>query len=328
VKCLAILTSVAALTVVGPAGLASAENLPGPTADADASTRLSSAAGPITTNVRFRARHGLSLGKPTVEVNDRTRTLDQYLLADGKGAGYRLTYNDPARPSDQPAVRVAWPLQLGQAAQTEYTVKAGIGYDEKGRGIYGDCVIHDPKSQPSDRYVCSLKSRDGTWSEFDLIITDRLLVRVAEASGTISTVGTVSLKEGKFGTESKRFVSGAEAVLAGSPTQFDTTLKPADKANVPGLAQGRFIYALFDEGQPVLSKETNEPLYVLGEAHNHNESGVLRGGSSCQIVTGDVAHLPVKDSGYSCDMNGYYAAAAGVDDRAQYFTDFTISEKW
>jgi hypothetical protein len=55
---------------------------------------------------------------------------------------------------------------------------------------------------------------------------------------------------------------------------------------------------------------------------------VLRGGSSCQIVTGDVAHLPVKDSGYSCDMNGYYAAAAGVDDRAQYFTDFTISEKW
>jgi hypothetical protein len=320
VKFLAILTSVAALAVVGPAGLALAENLPGPTADAEVSARLSSAEGPYSTDVFFRARHGLSLGEPTVEVNERTRTLDQDVLAGGRGAGYRLTYED------RPAVRVAWPLEQGKSAETGFTVRAGIGYQD-GRGVYGDCTIQDRNGQTSDRYACSLRpipeSRD-----FDLIITDRLLVRVAEASGTISPVGTVSLEEGEFGTESKRYVSSAAAVPAGSSTQFDVTLKPADKTREPGLAQGKFIYALFDEGQPVLSKETNEPLYVLGEAHNYNEIGDFRGGSSCQIVTGDAKHLPVKNSGYKCEMDGYYAGDVDTDDRAQYFTNFTISEKW
>jgi hypothetical protein len=240
-----------------------------------------------------------------------------------------MTFDGPLLFS-VPDVQVTWPLLHGDGSNetddTEYIVSArtAFSYDYRGTLHTEECTVTDRNGQQSDRYQCSLQPR-GKAFDYDLILTDKKVDRLAEASGTITTVGSVSLEKGSFETESPRYVSGAKAVPAGSSTQFDATLASSDVVNERRLARGMFRYALLDAGTPVRDRESGQPLYVSGKVHNYN--GVsFRGGSECQIVAGS-AYRPVENSGYSCDMNGYYGGSVLTAGRAQYITDFTVSKK-
>lgn len=325
------MTSVVTLVGGGPAALASAEEVPIARTDTGVSTPQPGREGEVAGNVFFRAGYGLSLGRPTTVMNSGTWTLDHFLNAADKGVGYRMTFDDPWT-APVPEVKVTWPLLQGDASDEEhdtgYTVSALTAYSYYRGGVEyrdgryrKDCTVTDRNGQQSDRYQCSLEIRSGTW-DYYLHLTDKQVDRLAEASGTISTVGSVSLEEGSFETESSRYVSGAKAVPAGSSTQFDATLSSSDVVEERRLARGTFKYALLDDGKTVLDRESGQPLYVSGKVYNYN--GVsFRGGSACQIVAGP-AYRPVENSGYSCEIDGYYGGSVLTAGRAQYITDFTI----
>jgi hypothetical protein len=305
---LAILTSVTALVGIGPIGSAGAEEPP---------------QGKWTANVYFRASYGVSLGKPTVVTNSGTWSLNHFLLVGDKGAGYRMKFDPPYYIRPAPDVQVKWPLLEGDARVTDFTVSAGMTFADSGP-LDERCTVTDRDGQKSDRYQCSLQQR-GIVRNWDLILTDNQVDRLAEASGTITTVGPVSLEGGTFETASPHHVRSAKAVPADSSTQFDATLGSSDVVTERRLASGKFRYALLDGGTPVHDRESGEPLYVSGTVYNYNGAS-FKGGSNCQIVAGP-AYRPVANSGYSCDIDGYYGGSVLTAGRAQYITDFTIHKK-
>lgn len=162
-------------------------------------------------------------------------------------------------------------------------------------------------------------------------ITDSHVNRLAEASGSIATAGSVSLADGRFTTESNMRLDGAEVVPARSSTQFDAVLKATDYSSEPVTARARFRYALqLPDGPGYVPRVQGDTangggrLYVRGSVSNYR-GGAFWGDSSCDIVTAD--DQAVHNTGYVCTMKSAYLETGIQDGRGHYHTDFVISKK-
>lgn len=332
-SCLAVVASVAALAGGGPAVLASAETLP----DSSGSGELTSLRqGDTAASVVFQVRSGISLGSPTRESHERTASFDYLNDADGASAGYRITWDYSYIHPVRPQAEVTWPLLEGQE-------KVAIGYVTFRLGGEGTlCRVTGKTGEDAGPLKCSMSPRslDKGW---DFSITDDGVDRVAEASGSIRTDGSVSLDTSPFipagaytmpsvsplgyTTGSRLHVDGADVVPANSSTQFDAVLTPDDlkspnRWTEPDTARMRFKYAIRDASHP--AGGSSPTYYVRGDVSNYAGTK-FTGGSSCEIV--DSLDNPVENSGYSCAQNGYYAGSVLTGGRAQYITDFTVSKK-
>jgi hypothetical protein len=155
--------------------------------------------------------------------------------------------------------------------------------------------------------------------DWDLYLTDDGVDRVAEASGSIKTDGLISLERGRFLTESKLRLNGANEVWADSSTQFDAVLTSTDATSEPDTARAHFEYALLVNGQPLYDKATGQRVVVRGDVSNQR-GWVYKGDSSCAIVT--ESGVPYESNHYTCSMKGSYAKTG--TSRVHYITEFTV----
>jgi hypothetical protein len=171
--------------------------------------------------------------------------------------------------------------------------------------------------------------------DWDLHLSDDRVKRLAEASGSVRTDGSVSLNASYFRptraytTQSELRVDGADDVGPNSSTQFGAVLTPDDvkppkKPDEPETARMKFTYAIRDAGAPGGGPRVGPQYFVRGDVSNYR-GPKFTGASSCEIT--DEANNPVHNSGYTCEMNSYYGGAINTPGRAQYITDFTVSKK-
>jgi hypothetical protein len=279
--------------------------------------------------VHLHVGHGLQFGAATNIVNERTDTFSELENEGRKGAGYKYTfYQIPFRSRvNPPDTGASWQILDGGGSPTGFTLVGRVGWK-------GDsCTIEGSGGPNEGHFHCSVTKR-GADLDWDIYVKDDRVDRRAEASGSITTDGSVSLDASPFlpakayTTESKLRVNGADVVPANSSTQFDAVLTRADVEPGPGknptepdTARMKFRYAIRDANQPGRSIPQ---FYVRGDVSNHR-GGKFTGGSSCEIV--DYLDTPVQNSGYTCTANGYHASTGIRDGRVHYITDFTISKK-
>jgi hypothetical protein len=327
-SCVAVVASVAALASAGPVAFASAEALP----DSSSSGEVASfREGDTAANVAFQARSGISLGSPTADAHYNTASFGFLNDAGAQSAGYRITWDHSPIHPVRPYAEVTWPLLKGQDKVAIGSVTFRLGGD----GTL--CRVTDKTGKEAGPLKCSMSPRslDKGW---DFSIIDDGLDRIAEASGSITTDASVSLDTSPFTpangynsqsvpalgytTESKLHVNGADVVPVSSSTQFDAVLTAKNVTTEPDTARMKFRYAIRDAKQPADGKSPK--YYVRGDVSNYR-GNIFVGGSSCEIV--DDLDQIVENSGYSCQMDKYYAGSVLTDGRSQYITDFTISKK-
>jgi hypothetical protein len=322
-SCLAILASVAALGSAGPAGVASAVELSGSAASPSSVSAQSDPEGAYAASVDFHVTEGIVLGEPEPLTGWGTSTMKYPVHEGNQGAGFAITFDSWADAS------VSWPiLPARDGAKSAYTLTAKINP----QGIYSwwSCEVKDANGQVTNAYRCSMDRR-GSARDWDLHVTTdaRTKSRVAEASGTVKTKGAVSLAQGVYTTESGLHVDGATEVPKAKSTQFDAVYMDDDNRHLPAeknTARMTFKYALLQDGEPVIvnTNAGRQQLFVKGNVSNHR-GDYFEGGSSCDFVTAD--DKPYATVSYSCDKNSYYGGAVMTDGRAQYITDFTVSNK-
>jgi hypothetical protein len=321
--CAVIVGSLAVLSS-SPVGWASAEEL-------RVSGESSATRSEHASSVVYHVGQGISLGTHhLIGLSEATRFKERY-DTDGRASGYEFTYDDGFGVQETLiSATVEWPILSGEERkETGYTARVQTEWLTRGSAAKVNYAVFGPDgSETSGPFHCSLVKRWGAW-DWDMYITDHRVGRVAEASGSITTDGSVKLDGSVFApakayaTESRLRVDGATFVPVSSSTQFDAVLSPSDvtpprKPKEPKTARMKFQYAIRDAGE---SDSSIPKYYVHGDVSNEREDLLYQGDSSCEIVDhwGD----PVQNSGYSCTMNGYHAQSG----RAHYITDFTISKK-
>jgi hypothetical protein len=320
-SCVAVLAGAAALVGLGPVGLADAEGLPGSSAQ-DSTIRVS---------LNFHAGDGITLKYPTATWKDDVWNFQRLFYEGGDGAGF--SYNAHSSPDTgwggMAGSKMSWPIRQ-YGVETGYTVTARVG-----EGYSGDfpwepgCVITDANNRQTGPYHCTMAERSLD-NDYDLHITDDRVNRWAEASGSITTTGNVSLQtppdeDAAFTTESQRKVFGTATVDAVAPTEFDAVLVEGEDTSEPNTARMSFKYALLDNGKPVTSSINGKPLYVEGEVWNYRGGMAFKGDSSCRFASQD--GVVDGNSGYSCNRSGDFAHTGVGDGHVHYISDFTISKK-
>jgi hypothetical protein len=326
---LAILSGVAVLSGAARLDVASAEELPGPRPHAAAESTQSNLTplyAPYSAKVVFHVSEGVLLGAPAANRREeRLIHLEPLLDSGSKGAGYEISFWNMRDRGGRAVAEVSWPILVGvDGSDTQYKVSARIGIGGKFDVPDQICKVTNPAGGETGPFHCSMVRRGLDW-DWDLHLSDDRVERVAEASGAFTTEGSVSLGDGKFGTDSQLRINGAGAVGKQSTTQFDAVLSPFDHTDRPDTAQMRFGYALLDDGKPVYSKVDGRQLYILGDVSNKREPKQFTGSSSCDFVT-DGGRID-ENSGYSCDRRGGYAGSGTHDRQAHYFTDFVVTKK-
>lgn len=314
-SCLAIFTSVAALACAGPVGMASAQELTGPGAAGAVSAAQTDTK---TVRVPFHTSAGIQLGEPSTKVKLGLDSLNPSSYVDGTGAGFTFTFKGSAinAPGSTASAVVSWPV-LQRGIKTDYTVTARLAFDQHKRDTW--CKITDAGGQEKGPFNCYLDQRgNGVW---DMHITDTRVIRDAEASGTITAQGSVSLADGKFSKQATWSRAADSLIPAGSTTQFDAVFERL--LGVKGdTASAEFSYNLLDNGRYVLDRH-GYPLKVKGMVKNERYLW-FKPDASCSIEGRDGI---VQDSGYSCDMVKYNAHTTFDDGDVHYITDFTVTKK-
>lgn len=327
--CLAILSGVAVFLSAAPFDFASAEELPDSPDRAGADSTQSSPAPqylPYSASVVFHVGEGVLLGAPAAHAREeRLIHLVPLLDSGNRGAGYTISFWNMRDRGGRAVAEVSWPILVGaDGSSTGYTVSARIGIAGRLDIPEQTCTVTNSVGKETGPFHCSMVRRGGDW-DWDLRLSDDRVKRVAEASGAFTTEGFVSLGNGKFGTDSKLRINGADAVQKQSSTQFDAVLTSSDSTDRPNTAQMRFEYALLDDGKPVYSRVDGQQLYIRGDVSNKREDNRFTGSSSCDFVT-DGGRID-ENSGYSCQMRGSYARTGADDRQAHYFTQFLVKKK-
>lgn len=318
--CVATLTSVAALSCVSPVAWASANETPTSDARSEVATSQLGNEGDYLASVTYHVGSGISLGAPTAADKERVRTLTEFPNVGDKSGGFAIAIPPWVGRDDKSSAKVSWPILRQDGSRTGYDVIARIGFMNGARAS-GTCQISGPLGPDHGRFDCSMNQRLWDW-DWDLYLTDSTVHRLSEASGSIKTDGSVTLKDGKFSTSSAVRLDGADEVPAGSSTQFDAVLSRNEKTSEPGVARMKFTYGIYLPDQPGYVKSGGR-LYVRGDIHTYpgGISGInLLGSSSCDIV--DSEDRVVENTGYSCTVKD-----ARSDGNDHYIADFTVSKK-
>jgi hypothetical protein len=180
----------------------------------------------------------------------------------------------------------------------------------------------DPDSSP---FTCSTTAPHAT-SSTEIRFTFNLgLNRDAEASGAISSRGSVSLEKGKYSTFGLPYAKhGDESVPAGGTTSFDTVLRKGDENPYENQARNEFAYQIYFKGEPT-------DYWVAGLSTNHR-GGVFNGDSRCGIYDSNPLanhgeldqSVPLSSSPYTCTADGSYKSGPHEDGRVHYFAQFTV----
>lgn len=329
-----LVASLALLACAAPVGVASAAELresPPNSHSLETTNPPARIAG-----VYFHVENGFSLGRPNASpVDVSAARIDQLLDVGDKGAGYKFAmwWKPDGRYVHRAAVQ--WPILEGQdGAGTGLVVKTELAFNHSGGyNFYSKCSVVDSNGQKAAHVGCSIEQR-GADFDWDLHLRDDRVNRLAEASGSVRTDGSVSLDASYFRptraytTQSKLRVDGADDVSPNSSTQFGAVLTPDDlkppkKPDEPETARMTFTYAIRDASAPG-GPRVGPQYFVYGNVSNYIGKK-FTGASSCEIR--DESSNPVQNSGYTCEMNSYYGGAINTPGRAQYITDFTVSKK-
>lgn len=284
----------------------------------------------IRVSVTFHAGDGITLKYPTKTWKDDVSNFQRLFYEGGDGAGF--SYDANSNPGKEwggmAGGKMSWPIRQ-YGSETGYTVTARVGEGWDGDFPYEPgCVITDSNDRQTGPFHCTMAERKLD-NDYDLHITDDRVNRWAEASGSITTTGKISLQavpdEDTYFTESQRKVVGTATVDAGASTEFDAVLVQNEDTSEPNTARMSFKYALLDDGKPVTSSINGKPLYVEGEVSNERGVFVFSGASSCHFASQD--GVVDGNSGYSCDMSGDFAHTGTGDGHVHYVNDFTISKK-
>lgn len=286
---------------------------------------LGGGGGDERASLHFHVANGVTLGAPTI-VNNRGTKPPVFLTDAGdKAAGYTVPNQGDLVGRE---VKVSWPILTGTLpVKTEYTLMCRTyGYTSNGAVLSSsECSISGPKKE--DRFHVTVDGQSYGSRRWDVRIADGLMDRRAEASGSITTDGSVSLDmsipmiAGGYTTESVLHVDGADVVPVNTSTQFDAVLFEGEETSEPDTARMKFKYAIRDASAPV---GRSPQFYVRGSVSN-KDADRFRGGASCEVI--DYLGTVVEDSGYTCTMDGYYAGSVLTAGRAHYITDFTIGKK-
>jgi hypothetical protein len=329
-------TILAALAVLVSAS--SAIGLAGSPASAEPRTANAEADFSVETSFTLNPLDRLSLinGKATrLELGSPTRTLENLSETMGeahqRGFAVRNRAKSPDPFSFDPGIDFSamWQVKaLGQ--ETDYWVvpHTKIWWDSTAPQTDAVCEVyrgnpeHGGKLLGEAPFICTATVTNGRKPSSDVNFDVRLN-RLAEVSGTIKAVGSVSLVQGEFTPSSKLHLDGAVAVSQNTWTQFDTVLASGDEEG-KDTARMKFQYALLDDGKPVLSKDNGQPLYVFGNASNRRAWEQFIGGSSCHFITLD-DHIETHPD-YTCTTKGAHAETGIRDGRVHYVTDFTVNK--
>lgn len=266
--------------------------------------------------VNGQQRDGVKKGE-TWTVEKLSGTIDR------PGDGFKVT-DSANRPTIDYSVK--WQAKIHGETTSYWIVSRVVKYwDFYWSNTRGTCDVYrgDPDHGgvvAEGPVICEATMSDRT-EEQSKVTFDVRLNRLAEASGTIKTTGSLSLAQGEYTPSSKLHLAGASAVAENSSTPFDSILAPGYEEG-KDTARMMFKYALLDNGQEVFMD--GKRLYIAGHVLNQRDWAMFWGHSDCAVV--DDQYRGIENSGYSCDTNGYYANTDIRDGRVHYIADFTVKK--
>jgi hypothetical protein len=334
VCCAAFVASVAALAGLVPTGVAFADE--GRVSDAASEPVSSNGIGVDLSEgtVIYHVGAGVHLGEASTSIPRNPNGangvyhLEPLYDVGEKGAGFNIKWRNNVALAE-----VSWPIQDTSGKATGYSVTTRFRVSPV-RFLIPHCTIMGPDGPDQGPFQCTIIRR-GLDYDWDMYVTDSRVNRWAETSGSIKTERSISLEDGKFWTESAKFLRGASQVAGpwngggkqpSRSTQFDAVLTEGNQTQAPDSARMGFTYALLDDGQPVYDARTGKRLYVIGNASNDREKTEFKGNSSC--VIGTLGGGPAENTGYACYIKDHYAYTGVKDGRINHITDFRVSKRW
>jgi hypothetical protein len=155
------------------------------------------------------------------------------------------------------------------------------------------------------------------------------LNRDAEASGTISPTGALSLENRTFKSYGLPYAKlGDESVPAGGTTTFDTVLRVGDKPGFEKQARTEFAYRIYENGKPT-------DYWVAGMSTNYRGWAAFNGDRRCGIFQSNPLagegqfdqRVPLRASPYTCTADGSYQHGPHDDGNGHYDATFTVGRR-
>lgn len=217
-----------------------------------------------------------------------------------------------------------------QGEPSGYWVESIVGHTASTGAGFAECAIYlgDPASGGTKienaPFSCWAKQTENS-ATTQRFFFDVEMNRWSEASGTILTVGDVSLFGGVFRSEQEFQVPGSKTVAPASATSFDAVLREGDRTSFTNQARTEFSYKLQDG--PNLSF-----LWVAGVSANYRGSW-FTGISYCAIYDRDplkgghhLDQIPPasNDYGFKCSAVGDFVGGPGESGNGHYHATFTV----
>jgi hypothetical protein len=217
-----------------------------------------------------------------------------------------------------------------QGEPSGYWVESIVGHTASTGMGFAECAIYlgDPASGGTKvenaPFSCWAKQTENSTAK-QRFFFDVEMNRWSEASGTILTVGDVSLFGGVFRSEQEFQVPGSKTVAPDSATSFDAVLREGDTTSFTNQARTEFSYKL-QEG-------SNLPfLWVAGVSANYRGTW-FTGMSYCAIYDRDpltggrhLDQIPPasNDYGFKCSAVGDFVGGPGESGNGHYHATFTV----